>query len=93
MKDITFFLGQLLQKFIPAFKKIEDVLADKTVTPHSKIRAIKWIILELDAEMSDNSKEFIEDFIAKTTLQPREGKVAEELFFARHDFNGLIFFN
>lgn len=94
MKDITFYLSQVLNKLIPSFRKIEDILSDKSTSSESKISAIKWVILETDAELGDFGKSYIEEFVRNSAMSGHdEGRVAEEHFFKGHDFNATIFLN
>mgnify|MGYP001339885925 CR=1 FL=1 len=92
MKDIKKHLSTWLGKFIPAFRKIEDVLADKDMSNTSKVKAIKWITLELSADLSEDAKLYMEGYIEKAN-DCDNSLVSKKYFFKSHDFDGHVFLN
>lgn len=92
MKDIKYYLSKVLSKFIPAFRKIETVLADKEMSNNTKVKAIKWLILQLDAELADDGRDSIESYVENTNCN-ENFKHSEYCLLNKHDFNAEIFLN
>ena len=90
MKDIKQCLREVLKKYMPAFRRIEEVLADKEMSNSSKLKAVKWITLQLDCDVAEQVQLLFESYIED--VNDNSG-VSVKYALVHHDFDCQVFLN
>lgn len=92
MKNFKIYLSSLLSKFIPVFREIEKVIADKEMSDSSKVKSIKWILIHLDSDLQEEATKHFQELVMEVSKMD-EAKVTECHFFKGLNFNSEIFLN
>lgn len=93
MNGLTNHLSILLSKVIPLFRKVEGVLEDKSICNKSKVQAIRWLVLEFDADWSDDAKEYIKELVFMASICDETLGATETIDLNSFNFSAKYFLN